>query len=104
MSSEENKALSRRLIEAAWNQGKIEVVDAILAHDYVHHEPTAPERRNRDDYKRHLTGTRVAFPDFQIRVDDELADGERIVTRWTVTGTHQGNLGEPSGTIAPTGR
>jgi steroid delta-isomerase-like uncharacterized protein len=104
MSREEHKVLNRRLIEEAWNQGKIEVVDAILAHDYVHHEPTAPERRNRDDYKQHLVGTRMAFPDVQIRVDDELVDGEQIVTRWTVTGTHQGNLEEPTGTIPPTGR
>ena len=52
MSGEGNKALSRRLVEEAWNQGKIEVVDETLADDFVLHDPTAPERRNRDDYKQ----------------------------------------------------
>ena len=104
MSSEGNRALGRRLIEEAWNQGKIELVDEILANDYAHHDPTDPDRRTREDYKQWLADTRTAFPDLQIRVDDELVDGERIATRWTVTGTHQGDLVEATGTIPPTGR
>ena len=104
MSSEVNKTLSRRLVEEAWNQGKIEVVDETLADDFVHHDPTAPERCNRGDYKQWIAVSRVAFPDLQITVDDELVDDEQIVTRWTVRGTHQGNLVEPTGTIPPTGR
>jgi steroid delta-isomerase-like uncharacterized protein len=104
MSGEVNKALSRRLVEEAWNQGKIEVVDEVLADDFVHHDPTAPERCKRDDYKQWIAVSRVAFPDLQITVDDELVDGEQIATRWTVRGTHQGDLVEPAGTIPPTGR
>jgi steroid delta-isomerase-like uncharacterized protein len=104
MSGEVNKALSRRLVEEVWNQGKIEVVDETLADNFVHHDPTAPERRNRDDYKQWIAESRMAFPDLQITVDDELVDGEQIVTRWTVRGTHQGNLVQPTGTIPPTGR
>ena len=104
MSGEANKALSRRLVEEAWNQGKIEVLDEILADDFVHRDPTAPERRNRDDYKQWIADSRVAFPDLQLTVDDELVDGEQIATRWTVRGTHQGNLVQPTGTLPPTGR
>jgi steroid delta-isomerase-like uncharacterized protein len=104
MSGEVNKTLSRRLVAEAWNQGKIEVVDEIVADDFVLHEPTAPERRNRDDYKQWIAESRMAFPDLQITVDDELVDGQQIVTRWTVRGTHQGNLVQPTGAIPPTGR
>src|SRR5262245_17746039 len=104
MSGEVNKALSRRLVEEAWNQGKIEVLDEILADDFVHRDPTAPERRNRDDYKQWIADSRVAFPDLQLTVDDELVDGEQIATRWTARGTHQGDLVQPTGDIPPTGR
>ena len=104
MSSEVNKALSRRLIEEAWNQGKIEVVDEIVAGDFVLHDPTAPERRTRDDYKQWIAESRTAFPDFQLTLDDELVDGEQIATRWTARGTHQGNLVQPTGAIPPTGQ
>ena len=104
MSSEVNKVLSRRLVEEAWNQGTIDVVEEALADDFVHHDPTAPERRSRDDYKQWLVQSRMAFPDLQITIDDEVVDGEQIVTRWSVRGTHQGDLVQPIGTIPATQR
>lgn len=88
----------------AWNQGKIDVVNETLVDDFIHHDPTAPERRSRDDYKQWIVESRMAFPDLQLTIDDEVVDGEQIVTRWTVRGTQQRDLVQPSGTIPATQR
>ena len=47
-----------------------------------------------------MTLSHTAFPDFQITMDDEIATADKVVVRWTVRGTHLGNLGE----LAPTGK
>jgi predicted ester cyclase len=88
----------------AWNQGKIDVVNETLVDDFILHGPTAPERRSRDDYKQWIVESRMAFPDLQITIDDEVVDGEQIVTRWTVRGTQQRDLVQPIGTIPATQR
>jgi len=91
--SAENKALARRLLEEAFNAGRLEVTDEIVASDFVGHDPALPEEvRGPGGLRELIDGYRAAFPDIHITIEDQIADGDRVVTRWSAKGTHQGVL------------
>jgi steroid delta-isomerase-like uncharacterized protein len=90
--SERNKELVRRCIEQALNTGNLNVVDEVLANDYVYREPTVGERRGREGFKQLITMYRTAFPDVRLTVEQQIAEGDLVVTRWTARGTHRGEL------------
>ena len=88
-----NKALARRLVEEAFTAGHLEVVDELIARDYVGHDPSLPEdARGPAGVRELIAGYRAAFPDIRVTVEDQIAEGDRVVTRWAATGTHQGEL------------
>ncbi|MCA1717233.1 MAG: ester cyclase [Actinobacteria bacterium] len=98
--SEENKALSRRSIEEVFNAGNLDVVDEIVDPDHVHHDPTMPEEgHGLEHFKQFASMYRSAFPDVHIEIEDQIAEGDKVVSRWVAKGTHQGDLMG----IAPTG-
>ena len=100
MSAVENKALARRVIEEMFNKGNLDVADELLAPDYVDHDPSMPEDvRGPEGFKEYVRAYRSAFSDLHIRIEDQIAEGDKVVTRWTGTGTHDGDLAG----IAPTG-
>lgn len=90
--SEENKAVSRRVIEESFNQGNLAVIDELVAADYVDHNlpPGFPE--GREGFKQLVAMYRAAFPDVQMTVEDVFAEGDKVAFRWTAIGTHQGEL------------
>src|SRR5437773_12548967 len=91
MSTEENKALARRLIEETWNQGNLATVDELLAPGHVGHHSLVPNQPpGREHYKQYIVRTRTAFPDFHASIEEQIAEGDLVVTRWSVQGTHQG--------------
>jgi len=91
--SAENKALARRLVEEAFNAGRLEVVDELVASDFVEHDPSLTEEvRGPAGVKELVAGYRAAFPDIRITIEDQIADGDYVVSRWSGTGTHQGEL------------
>lgn len=91
--SEENKALTRRLEEQVWNEGNLEVMDEILAPDFVAHVGGAPAAlRGRAAVKEWAALWRTAFPDVHAAVEDVIGEDDKVVTRITLTGTHQGPL------------
>jgi predicted ester cyclase len=92
MSTEDNKALARRLIEEAWNQGNLATVDELLAPGHVGHHSLVPPNQapSREFYKQYIVRTRSAFPDFHGTIEEQIAEGDLVVTRWSVQGTHQG--------------
>jgi len=96
---EENKALVRRAFEEVWNQGKLDVIDEIFAADFVYHIAGSPDIHGPDGEKQFVTMHRTAFPDIKFTVEDWIAEGDKVVTRWTFTGTHKGELMG----ISPTG-
>ena len=101
MSAGESKALARRLIEEMFNRGNLEVADELYAPDYVNHDPGNPEEiRGPEGIKGYVGVHRTAFPDLQLTIEDQVAEGDRVATRWTGRGTYQGDLMG----IAPTGR
>ncbi len=99
MSAEENKALTRRGVEEVWNQKNLAIVDELGAPDYVSHNP-AMTTHGLEQYKQLVTMYFSAFPDLHLTIEGQIAEGDKVVTRWTARGTHQGSfMGIP-----PTGK
>ena len=90
--SEENKALVRRIIDEAWNQGKLAVVDEAFAADYQEHNPRPGQEPGIDGYKGGVVMMRAAFPDLSLDVHDIIAEGDRVAVLYTLHGTHDGEL------------
>ncbi len=78
----------------------MEVADELIAPDYVGHDPVSPEYiRGPEGVKEFASMYRNAFPDVQLSVEQQLAEGDMVATRWVANGTHLGDLMG----IAPTG-
>ena len=98
--SEANISLTRRYIDEVVNQGKFDVIDEIYAEDYVNHTTTSGgEIKGRQGVRDIVEQWRAAFPDVRVSLDDVFAADDRVVTRITVTGTHEGDWRG----VAPTG-
>ena len=100
MSADDNKALVRRYLEDAWNKHNPAVVDEIYAADFVDRSPEIPGiPPTRDGLKQFMGVYLRAFPDTNITVEDQLVEGDRVVTRWTGRGTQTGEFMDmpPSG-------
>jgi steroid delta-isomerase-like uncharacterized protein len=94
--SETNKAALRRFYEEVFNQGDLDVLDELTTADFLDHDPGNPTH-DRDGVKRVAAAIRAAFPDVHFTADDVLADGEKVVGRFTMRGTHRGEfLGVPA--------
>jgi steroid delta-isomerase-like uncharacterized protein len=94
MLSETNKTLSRRFFEEVFGKGKLNVLDEIIASDHINSGPgnlpglpAGPEGT-----KQLVTAYRNAFPDLGFTVDEQIAEGDKVMTRWTAHGTNQGEL------------
>jgi steroid delta-isomerase-like uncharacterized protein len=96
--SQQNNAAVHQLIAEVWNRGNFAVVDELVARDYVGHAST--ETHGREGYAQFFSTLRTAFPDIQFTVEDLIAEGDRVVARWTARGTHEA---EYAG-IPPTGK
>jgi steroid delta-isomerase-like uncharacterized protein len=93
MSAEENKAAMRRIPLEAFNEGNLDVADALFTADYIEHLPLPPGwPTGIAGFKQFVTSLRAAFPDFQYTVEDEIAEGDKVVLRLTAQGTHLGEL------------
>jgi steroid delta-isomerase-like uncharacterized protein len=94
----ENTALVRRWSEELWNEGNLAVADEIVAPDYVRHDPGDPfPACGPADVKHLVSGLRAMLPDLVITVEDVIAAGDRVVTRYTASGTDSnGFMGHPA--------
>ena len=100
--SENNRAHVRRWFEEVWNQGREETIDEMLPAEGVGHGlgDTEADTHGPADFKVFWRNLRGALPDVHIRVDDMIAEADRVVVRLTLDGTHTGDgLGVP-----PTGK
>ena len=95
MSTEDNKAMARRLFEEALNQGKVAVFDELLAPNFLYHNPIRPDVRTLEDYKRFITEFHSAFPDLHVTIDDMIAEDDKVVVRFTWHGTNTGDIVMP---------
>jgi len=90
MSTEQNKATYRRFVEEGWNKGDLAVLDEIALPGLVLHflPPGAPP--GAETMKRFMASFRAAFPDVSFVIKDQIAEGDTVVGRWTMSGTHSG--------------
>lgn len=88
----QNKAVFQRYIDEVWNKGKLSVVDEIFASNYINHDTANPALSSPAGIKQLVTKYRSAFPDVRLTIDDQIAEGDKVVTRYTWSGTHKGNL------------
>ncbi|HJQ29459.1 MAG TPA: ester cyclase [Rubrobacter sp.] len=101
MSSEGNKAVVRQFLDEVFGGGNLELVDEIFAPDYVLHDPAVPGAvGGTEGMKQYVSMYRAAYPDTHFTIEDQIAEGDHVVTRWTGQGTHRGELLG----IAPTGK
>lgn len=90
---EANKKISRRVVEEAFNQGRYDVLDELIAPTYVQHDPSSPTPvEGADGLRGFVDLYRTSFPDLKVTIEEQIAEGDRVVTRWTAVGTHQGDL------------
>lgn len=97
--SQQNEATVRRLIEEGWNRGNLEVVNDCLAASYTQEGPLETIRGPEGE-KAMITKYRSAFPDCQLQIDEMFSAGDRVVVRFTYSGTHRGEFDG----LQPTGR
>ena len=96
-----NKALIQRNFEFIWSQCNLSVADEIIAPDYVGHIATLPEPvRGVDAFKQVVMLYHFAAPDIRFAIQDQVAEGDKVATRWIAHGTHRGEFMG----IAPSGQ
>lgn len=94
------KTLVARMADEVWTQGKLDVIDELLAPDSVGYDPTNGETHGPQGFRELVERYRGAFPDMRMRIDHVAAEGDWVAAHWTATGTHTGELMG----IAPTGK
>lgn len=89
--SEEHKALARRFYSSL-SAGKLDVIDEVVAEDFIEHEQSPGLESGREGTRQFFQMMRSAFSEFTMTMEDILADGDRVVVRGKMSGTHQGDF------------
>ena len=97
--SERNTNVIRRAFEEVYNQGNLELVGELVSSDFVAHMPSG-DVHGPAGMKQFAAALREAFPDLEVTINDQIEEGDKVVTRWTARGTHTGTFQG----IPPTGR
>jgi steroid delta-isomerase-like uncharacterized protein len=92
MTPEEHKAKVRQVIDEAYGKGNLDALDEVNAPDAVWHQRPGPDIKGMDAYKQMVTNLRNALSDFKFTVDEYIAEGDINAMRWTIQGTHSGQL------------
>jgi len=95
----QNKEIVHRFLEEVWNQGKLDAVDDIVTNDIIIHV-AGRDIKGIENFKKFILGYRNAFPDIKFTIEELIAQGDKVAERFTVRGTHQGELQG----IPPTGK
>jgi steroid delta-isomerase-like uncharacterized protein len=106
LAAEQNKTLSRNVVEEVWNRGNFAAFEQLFSPDFVYRDPDQPHVTTLRDYAQMVTMYRHAFPNLQIVVEGQIAEGQMVVTWWGERGTHTGpllNISPTNKTITITG-
>ena len=102
MSTERNKAVVRRLFDEVWNTGSLDRIEELYAPDFVaDYRPYAPLRHGHDAIKGMVQRAHAAFPDYHEELEEMIAEGDKVVVRFTITGTQLGQWGPLPPTCKP---
>ena len=100
MAEEENKTLAQRFNDDVWGRGDEAALEELLDPNFVDHDALPGQSPDREGHRQILAAFRSAFPDLNVTTEDIVAEGDKVVIRWTARGTHRGELMG----IAPTGK
>jgi steroid delta-isomerase-like uncharacterized protein len=89
---EENRAVIRRAYEELWNERNVDVVDELVAEDFLNHAAPPDRQRGRQGLKDVVRMFAAAFPDFRYEVEDVISEDDKIAVRDVFTGTHRGDF------------
>ena len=92
MSTEENKVLIRRFYEEVFNTKNLNALDEFCSSDFVDYNPAQGQAPGREGVKQIFAAYTAAFPDLTATVEDQIAEGDKVVVRMSVRGTHRGEL------------
>ncbi len=98
MSAHTNKAILQRIYEEVFSQGKLDRIDELVAPDAIEHEvvPGLEGATGPQALREFTRAFRAAFPDLKVTAEDWITEGDKVVARFTLTGTHRGEfLGMP---------
>jgi predicted ester cyclase len=88
--SERNKAAARVAFEV-WSTGNLERLDTFIVPDVIHHDPYDPHgAEGLAGMKKTIKKTRNIYPDLEMTIEDQIAEGDKVATRWTATMTSKG--------------
>jgi predicted ester cyclase len=85
---ETNKALAREFFDQIWNQGDESAIDRMIVADAAGNDPDFGA--GREAFRKQWREWQAAFPDLHFEIIDLIAEGEKVLTRWILTGTHSG--------------
>jgi steroid delta-isomerase-like uncharacterized protein len=93
VSAEANAAAAKRVVDEGFNHGRLEVIDELCSPDVVSHDPAEPEDvRGIEAHRERIRAYRTAMSDLEVLVEDIVASGDRVATRWRARGTNDGEL------------
>ena len=91
MSAEQQKMIIQRWVEEAWNNGNLAIADEVYSADYFLHDPTRPIH-GPEALKQFVAAFHTGYPDIHATIEDMIAEGDKVVWRYTVRGTHKGEF------------
>src|ERR1700739_2831631 len=100
---EASKHRSRRLYEEIFGNGNYGAADELMVAGIINHGPGVPPGPGTEGIKQQAALLRTAIPDLRITLNDQFGEGDRVVSRWTGSGTHTGPLNMPTGPVEGTG-
>jgi steroid delta-isomerase-like uncharacterized protein len=90
--SADNKALVRRYVEEVLNKKNLALVDELFAPTFVDHDSSMPQAKGPEGVKRLAAMVHAAFPDLNFSIEDLIAEGDKVVYRYTIRGIHQNDF------------
>ena len=97
MAATENKAVLASFVEEVINEGRLERADDLVAVDFVELDPLPGQQQGREGLKQVISAFRTAFPDIRWVIEEMVAEGDKVFSRFTWHGTHRGEfLGVPA--------
>ena len=91
-TAETNSALAERFVAEVWNNGNLDLIDEMIAADFVRHLPNSWDTEKIEgaaDFKEYMGNVRTTYPDFHVEVHQRIAEGNMVASTWTVSGTNQ---------------
>jgi predicted ester cyclase len=89
---ETNKAIVRWMIGQVWNERRVDLIEEFYTEDVVQHIAGTSSKPGLESVSKAASVILNAYPDLQFVIDDEIAEGDKVVSPWTMTGTRPGEL------------